>query len=278
MIPTFAEVRRGLRRDGHEQVRLTRQPSKAGRQHAKNRVRRAVESDRLAHGAGISAQASHPKAVTEHDEGWRIRRRRFVGGERPAKAGTDPERLGVCLLDELAGHAFGLSRACQVPLPAGEDPGRVEDLLMLAKHLILRGTTSHRSIRAWSVAIRLEEVDDHQAIGIGEGQRPEDHRVDQRKDRDVRADAKREHRQRDGRERRLLSEDPERLHESCRMAAMAALPPVEKWSVAGSERSRDDNADHLSPIRGRAAPASGRGGPNRRERLLETAADNLRVF
>ena len=95
------------------------------------------------------------------------------------------------------------------------------------------------------------------------------------------ADAKREHQHRDGGERRLLPEDPKRLHEilsnGCHGRASRLHDETMVSSPDANTRATSD-ADDLSPVPDVRRQPAAAAEPIGAQRLLEIAADNLRVL
>ncbi len=155
----------------------------------------AVESDDLAGDAGVAAEAPLPQLVADD----RDRRRSgpiFRRVERAPEGSLDAEQREIGRSDDLALQPLGPARVGQAPLALGEERGPGEDLLPIAQDLILRVRPDHFLEDARRIAIGHEQVHEHQLAGIAKRQRADQHRVDEREDREVRADAEcqREHR------------------------------------------------------------------------------------
>ena len=126
----------------------------------------------------------------------------FAGSERAAEP-----RLHTIHLEELGrrlrrDQPLGLADAGEVGVPVLADGERVEDLHALAD--IAVGGHGKPGFEAVEVGVVVIERD--QTIGLVVRQRPQQHAVDDREDRRVRADAQRERHHDDQREPRVVKE------------------------------------------------------------------------
>ena len=153
------------------------------RHHANDFVPVVVHQDRPADDGGVAAETPLPESVADdHD----LRTGAvFLVGERPAALRRHAEDAEEIRRDQPAEHLLGLSVAGQARCRAARGGDVLEGTIQPAPLVVIarRG----RVLRNPREAGVFPEHDE--AVGVGEGQGADHHRVDHRKNRRVGADA-----------------------------------------------------------------------------------------
>jgi hypothetical protein len=178
---------------------------KVPRDDADDRPQQSVETDLAPDDAGIGIEPRPPQRLAQHDD-MRPLDVVFVG-ERPAGDRRDPEHVEYSRGDPLPRHRFG------VAVRAGHD--HAADGWREAGNLLERPAprvpvehVERRHVAGGVLRGPLPQGDE--SIGLTEGQRPEQGRIDEREDRAVGADAERQGQRGDQREARRVPQLPER--------------------------------------------------------------------
>ena len=179
----------------------TQREAERGRHHADNRVRPAIERDRAADDRSVGSKSRLPQTVAEH--GHVHARPVLLLRERASQHRADPEYVEQIPRDpgDVEPHGRTTPRQFGRTWSVGRDP--VERLL-----LTLDVDEVRRRERGVSGTARYRLCERHQAPGLIEWQRPEQHGVDDAERRRVDADAKAERQDDNGQESRMVTERP----------------------------------------------------------------------
>ena len=195
---------RAIDRERHVDVAAGKE-IEGSRRDADHRDRRAVQRDDAADERWVSAETTCPQTLADH--GHRRARLLFRVGESASRDRRDPEHVQQRGADAVADELLGLSRAAQIE--AGESDRRE---LVERPHLLApRHEIQHRcaEVRKVEPIVLLGDLDE--AMGIGERQRPEQHRVHDGEHRRVRGDRQRDGQHDGRRERRRPPDRAERV-------------------------------------------------------------------
>ncbi len=132
-------------------------------------------------------------------------------GERATQLRAQAQHLEVTRFHQFAEDALGGTATGEIPGGISKYRRGLKDTLVVPQHAVLRIGPDDLAKDTRSLAIRREHVHDHQASGIRKWQRLQQHRVDERKDGDVRADADGEHPHGHRREPQLLAQGAQRV-------------------------------------------------------------------
>ena len=211
--PVVAELFRREHQRRPQIGRAVEEAVEARRHHADDVVGLAVEEDL----APDDARRRRSGAARSRSSGRRpCRARRGPRrGERAAEQRLHAEDLEELRRRLRREQPLGLADAGEVGVPALADGERIEDLHALADVAVGR----HGKPGFEAVEDGVVVVERHQPIGLVVRQRPQQHAVDEREDRGVRADAQRE------RQTTTISENPG-LCRRRRMAYRIRVTPV----------------------------------------------------
>ena len=176
----------------------------AGRRHADDRHRQAVERDVAVQHAGIAGEAPHPVVVAQHRDRLSARRAIVVRREGAADLRAHAEDVEEVAGHELAVHALGLSAGEQRQRRREAGDHAVEHRVLIpqvAVHRVRQGAVVERPSPERAGAVEHDEL-----LGRLHRQHPQQHLVGEREDRGVRADAERQRQHDDDGEGRRLEE------------------------------------------------------------------------
>ena len=174
-------MRTGENRDDRRPELGTAWHIESAGQHADHSVMLIVQRDGRPDHRGVGAEARDPRTITQESDPWRVWHVVFLT-ERPAERGRDTQRFEETRRH--AGRRHPLRRAAvpQPRRPRGRSHGGgLTEAMALVKHL--DGPVGELQDRQM---MRLIGSPAHyQSRGIVDGERPEQHAVDERKDRAV---------------------------------------------------------------------------------------------
>ena len=178
----------------------------ARRGDADDRVRRAVEVQRLAHRARIRAEALRPEGMAQHHDRIAPRDLVLVGTEGPADHGAHAQQVEVVSRDELAEEDLGLAARVE----AHGRPVVAEHAL---EHLAVLGVVLPVEVRKRPEArvLPVGRVDREQAVRFRHGDALQQQGVGHAEDRRIGPDAEAERQDREAREHRALQDHPYRV-------------------------------------------------------------------
>ena len=181
---------------------LVRRKPESGRKDADNRPRLFVRADRAANGVGASAELFLPRGVAQ-DCHWRRARHVIAGHERPAGRDRNAEHLEETGRDLDRSHELGPSSAGQCHSARRERRDGVKaGALQFPRFVIGVGGD------VFPIAgLLVRRPDQHEAVGVREGQRAQQHRIHHAEDRRVDANAKAERQDGGHRERWTFPKD-----------------------------------------------------------------------
>ncbi len=164
----------------HPQVRRRGegQEREAGRQHADDLHRAAVERQRGADGVRGAGEATLPQRVADERDG-RSARTLFRSGQRPPERGPDAEHVEEISCDDRELHLLGLGLPGHVPAPERPRGQAVVTPAFGSKILEVR----LREHQLELPLVRLAAPEDHEAVRVRKGKRVEHHAVDDREHR-----------------------------------------------------------------------------------------------
>src|ERR1700738_230813 len=180
---------------------------KSARSDADYGVRRGVKGERLAHDAGVGAEFVGPQAVAEHGDivsagfGVLIRQEEASGG------GPQAEQIKKAGADHLSLKLAGFRATAPSQREWANNAGHRREKLLSLTRIILEihiGHTELGGIGSGDARLGVDGVDLDHASDVLHGQRIQENGVDHRKNRSVRADAKRERKNGDEAEGRVL--------------------------------------------------------------------------
>ena len=158
----------------------------------------AVEADCFPHHRRIRGETPAPQTVADDDDGMRAGCLIFFRQKKRPSAGCTPSTAEVIAGDDLTDHAFGVSAVAQAegPLKVGDQS---RQHVFWSRRLAYSG---YEKILGSPLGIADER---DELIRPLDRQRPNQHLVQQREDRGVRADAQRQREHSDGREAGMRS-------------------------------------------------------------------------
>ena len=194
----------------------------ARRHHADDGVRLVVEPDGLANRIQPRAEALPPESIADHRDAGRTGL--FVSsGKTPSECGLDVEHVEEVHVDNRARDALGAIE------PGEREPGLTEGG-QPGEAVVADAPVEKVGRRRVTVALSCLPVrvrDQHEIVGAREGQRPQQHGVDDAEDRGVGADADRN---RQDREQKKARRPPE----GARGVAEILQQPVDHWALSAS--------------------------------------------
>ena len=211
----------GAQCDRHVQLRLgaERRAVEALRRDADDGQRLAVDDQLLIENVRVLAEARLPEGVTEHRDARLADRRVIVWREQAAERGREPQHREVAAGDH---HAPAVRRLIarrdvraedHVRGDTGEAGRAVRRLLEVPVHRIAEDVVAiafcAREAARVGSGLRGRRQEVHEPSRIGNRQRPQEHLIEQRKDRGVCADPERQRGDGDDGDERRLEERPQ---------------------------------------------------------------------
>jgi hypothetical protein len=182
-----AVERIGAERQPHVGGRRKGQEREAGRQHADDLHRAAVEGQRGADGIGGRCESTLPQAVADQRD-RRSARTFFRSGQCPSQRGAHAEHVEEVARDHRELH---LLRVCLSGHVSASERPRGETVVTAAVGpKIFEVRLRQRQLEL--ALLRLASPEKHEAVGVREGKRVEYDAVDNREHRGGRADPERE--------------------------------------------------------------------------------------
>ncbi len=167
-----------------------------------------ADQDLASNDVGSAAELRLPEVIREHHDRTGAGRGIVFGFDDAAERGADAEHGEVGAGDDLCGDRPGIAAGCEVDLDFGAAEDAVEEAGLLLE--IAADGVRHQVITADAAGDEVVAVPIHedQALGLADGERVQDHLVDQGVDGGGGADAEGEREQRRGGETGAAEERP----------------------------------------------------------------------
>lgn len=148
--------------------------------------------------------------MTQHRHEWTTGSAVLVGGEASPERGCETERRQVAGIGDLVREPLRFSAGPDRRLVVRPETEGLEDGLCFAEGRELRVRPYHVIAHRTGVAMRNDEAHLHQALGLTEGKRAQEHRIDRAEDRRIRPDTDSESQDRDDGEGHRAAEGAQR--------------------------------------------------------------------